>query len=374
MRSVAQKCHVTLRTVQKWVRHADGKRLDRVNWSDQPRGPKSAPARTPRAMEDHVLGARRELRSHSALGEFGADAIRRHLVGEGMESVPCARTIHRVLERRGALDGARRLRLPPPPPGWYLPEVAQRRVELDSFDFVGPLKIRRGPLVDIFNAVSLLGGLPGSWPMGQKTAQNALEALLEHWRAFGCPGYAQFDNDTVFQGPHQHPDTIGRVSRLCLSLGIVPVFVPPQETGFQASIENFNGRWQAKVWSRFEHQSLAELRERTARYLEALHARSATRIEAAPPRRAFPAHWRLDLQAKPRGRIVYLRRTSEDGSAAVLGQKLQVERSWLHRLVRAEVDLDADQITFYGLRRRDPSQHIFLRKLEHKVPHKPFQE
>lgn len=374
MRSVALKFHVTLRTVQKWVGHAEGKRLDRADWCDQPCGPKSAPARTSRAMEEQVLAARSELRAHSALGEFGADAIHRHLVGAGIESVPCARTIHRILDRRGAVDGGRRLRLLPPPPGWYLPEVARRRAELDSFDFVESLKIRNGPLVDVLNAVSLLGGLPGSWPMAQKTAQKALDALVEHWRAFGCPGYAQFDNDTVFQGPHQHPDTIGRVSRLCLSLGIVPVFVPPQETGFQASIENFNGRWQAKVWSRFEHQSLAELRGRTTRYLEALHARSATRIEAAPPRRTFPARWRLDLQAQPRGRIVYLRRTCEGGSVEVLGHKFLVDRSWLHRLVRAEVDLVADQITFYGIRRRDPSQHIFIRKVEHKIPHKPFQE
>ena len=92
--------------------------------------------------------------------------------------------------------------------------MAQRRAELDSFDFVGPLKIRQGPLVDLLNGVSLFGGLPGSWPLAQKASQKALEALVEHWRAFGCPGYAQFDNDTVFQGPHQHPDTVGRVSRL----------------------------------------------------------------------------------------------------------------------------------------------------------------
>jgi hypothetical protein len=374
MRSIALKFHVTLRTVQKWVGYAEGKRLDRVDWTDQPSGPKSAAARTPRALEEQVLATRTELRTQSALGEFGADAIRRHLAAEGIEGVPCARTIHRILERRGALDGARRVRRPAPPPGWYLPELAGRRAELDSFDFVESLKIRNGPLVDVLNATSLHGGLPGSWPMPQKTAQNALEALLEHWRAFGCPGYAQFDNDTVFQGPHQHPDTLGRISRLCLSLGIVPVFVPPRETGFQAAIENFNGRWQAKVWSRFEHQSLAELRERTGRYLEALPARSASRIEAAPARPAFPARWRLDLQAKPRGRLLYLRRTSDDGCAEVLGHKFPVERSWTQRLVRAEVDLDAGQITFYGLRRRDPSQHIFLKTLEHKVPHKPFQE
>jgi len=73
---------------------------------------------------------------------------------------------------------------------------------------------------------------------------------VEHWRAVGLPGYAQFDNDAIFEGAQVHPDTIGRVTRTCLSLGVIPVFVPPRETGFQAAIEGFNGLWQAKVWAR----------------------------------------------------------------------------------------------------------------------------
>jgi hypothetical protein len=43
---------------------------------------------------------------------------------------------------------------------------------------------------------------------------------------------------------------VGRVSRLWLSLGVAPVFVVPHEFGFQSTIENSNGTWQAKVWAR----------------------------------------------------------------------------------------------------------------------------
>ena len=129
-----------------------------------------------------------------------------------------------------------------------------------------------------------------------------VEALVEHWRAVGLPGYAQFDNDPIFEGPQIHPDTIGRVARACLSLGVVPVFVPPRETGFQAAIEGFNGLWQAKVWARFQHASLAGLQAQSARYVAAHRQRAAARIEAAPARRPFPRRWRLDLQAHPQGR------------------------------------------------------------------------
>ena len=149
-----------------------------------------------------------------------------------MTPLPSVRTIGRILERRGALDGRRRVRRPAPPPGWYLPDVADRPRR------AGQLRHRRGAGHQGRHARSrcstasrCTAAWSVSWPMAVVTAKAAVEALVEHWRAVGLPGYAQFDNDTIFQGPHQHPDVVGRVMRLCLSLGVVPVFVPPRETG-----------------------------------------------------------------------------------------------------------------------------------------------
>src|SRR5262249_34369590 len=157
---------------------------------------------------------------------------------------------------------------PPPPPGWYLPEVARRGRELDSFDIVEGLVIRNGPQVEVLNGISLHGGLVVSWPRDQSIiAKFVVERLAEHWRQFGLPGYAQFDNDTVCQGTHAHPDTVGRVSRLCLSLGVSPVFVPPREPGFEASIENYNGSLQARVWARFQHDDLVGLIDQSSRHV-----------------------------------------------------------------------------------------------------------
>jgi hypothetical protein len=76
------------------------------------------------------------------------------------------------------------------------------------------------------------------------------EALAGNWRAFGLPAFAQFHNDSRFLGGHGQPDLLGPVPRLCLALGVTPVFAPIRETGFQAAIESFNGLWQARVWRR----------------------------------------------------------------------------------------------------------------------------
>jgi hypothetical protein len=38
--------------------------------------------------------------------------------------LPALRTSNRILQRHGAFDGQHRIRRPPPPPGWYLPNLA----------------------------------------------------------------------------------------------------------------------------------------------------------------------------------------------------------------------------------------------------------
>jgi transposase-like protein len=374
MRKVAKQFGVTLRTVQKWVAHAGDRRLDRVDFSDRPPGRREPVNKTSKDWEDLILTVRRELKERSALGEFGADAIHGELTRRRRRGIPSVRTIGRVLDRRGALDGRKRTRRPPPPPGWYLPKLARRRVELDSFDIVEGLVIQGGYGVEVLNGISLHGGLVASWPRAKITAKTVLDALVEHWRQFGLPDYAQFDNDTVFQGPHAHPDTVGRVSRLCLSLGITVVFTPPRETGFQAAIESYNGRWQAKVWNRFRFESRRQLLSQSNKYVTAARRRAAARIDAAPARRPFPEPSTLNLQDVSRGTLIYLRRTNDQGQASLLGHTFPVDPNWPHRLVRAEVQLQHRCILFYALRRRDPNYQPLLNKVPYQLPKRPFKE
>jgi hypothetical protein len=248
-----------------------------------------------------------------------------------------------------------------------LPDVVSRRCELDSFDIVDGLYLRGQPELGILTVISLHGGLPGAWPdFGMRVGQ-VVPALLEHWRAFGLPAYAQFDNDGRFIGGLAKPDSIGPVIRLCLALGIVPVFAPPHETGFQASIEALNGRWQAKVWARFWEPTLEALRARSDRWVAAVRLRSAARIEAAPAREPFPVG-PIETWHPPGGRIVFLRRTTESGGVAVLGHRFAVDPHWPHRLVRAELDLAAGQLEFFALRRREPLNQPLLTRVDYAIP------
>lgn len=377
MRVVAVQFGVSLHTVQRWVAHAGDRRLDRVDWSGARGGRREEQATAPK-IEEAIVDLRKELRDSSDLGEFGAAAIHRELMKRRkplrLDRVPSVRTIGRILERRGALDGRRRLRFPPPPKGWYLPDVRQRRAELDSFDIVEGLVIKGGTSVEVLNGISLLGGLCESWVRSGWTAKATVESLLAHWREHGFPDYVQFDNDTIFQGAHQWPDSFGRVTRLCLQLGATPVFAPPRETGFQASIESYNGRWQEKVWHRFQHASLEDLVDRSERYVAACRERSASRIESAPTRWEIPAGWKLDLSRPLSGTVIFIRRTDEQGHVQLLGHDYHVSDSWCHRLVRCHVDLTAGRIRIYRLRRREPNRQPLIKTFAYKTPTKRFHE
>jgi transposase len=374
IRAVARRFGVSTSTVVYWVQRAKGQRLDRVDWTDRSRAPHHT-QRTADELEEQVLRLRRQLRKDSDLGAYGADAIQQALRERGLTDPPSVRTIHRILQRRGALDGRSRVRRPPPPRGWYLPDLAGRRAELDSFDIIEGLVIQGGSSLEVLNGVSLHGGLPISWPVSAPvTAKKTVTALLAHWQEVGLPQYAQFDNDMIFQGTHRYPDALGRVIRVCLGLGVTPVFVPPREMGFQAAIESYNGWWQVRVWRRFHHASVGELCDRSQRHVTALRRHRLARIEAAPKRRPIPVGWKPDLQARPQGRLIYLRRSDGRGGVEVLGQRWQVSENWPHRLVRVEVDLSKERLRCYTLRRREPKSQPLVLEVPYQLPRRSFQE
>jgi putative transposase len=372
VREVAAVFGVSKSTVDRWVARAAGKRLDRVDWSDQPSGRRIAANRTPKEVERLVLALRRELKETSALGEHGAETIRGEMVRRRCPAIPSVRTINRILKRWGQFDGSRRVRRPPPPRGWYLPRVAAAESELDCFDIVEGLVLEGGRSVELLNGISLHGGLVASWPRAKITANAVLGALLRHWREFGMPDYVQFDNDTVFQGPRK-ADSLGRVSRMCLWLGVIPVFVPPHETGFQATIENYNGRWQKYVWNRFHFDSRQQLLAQSDKFVRAARRRHAERIGEAPARWEIPPEWTIEHPYPTEGMMIFLRRTNDRGHATLLGRSLQVSASWPHRLVRAEVHFSDHQIHFYALRRREPDYQPLLKTVPYQLPQRRFQ-
>ena len=251
--------------------------------------------------------------------------------------------------------------------------LAKKIAELDQFDYIEDLCIEGGKTFQVLNGISLHGGLVGSWPMTRMTAENTVRKMIDFWTEFGLPDYAQFDNSTVFQGS-RWPDSLGKVIRCCLSLGVIPVFVPPRETGFQASVENYNGRWQRGVWERFRFENLMGVQLQSDVYVDAMRMKNGERHETAPTRWLVPKDWTLNYSARPMGKVIFIRRTTDAEYVEVMGHWWLVPGAGAHKLVRTEVDLTKNTISFYRLRRREPNVHDFIAHAKYHFPNKTFKE
>ena len=372
-RAVARKFKVSLHTVQRWWVRAKGLELDQVDWSERSHIAHRIANKTGMDMEQKICALRKDLESHGALGFSGAQSIHQALQGcQPQGSTPSVRTIGRILRREGFLDRPRRIRNTAPPAGWYLPGLADRSMDVDCFDVIEDLRMDGFGLLQVLTTRTLWTPVAEAWPAQVASTAFIIEALEAHWKRNGLPRFAQFDNDARFQGGHNHPDVIGRVMRLCLALGVTPVFVPPLEMGFQGIMENFNGLWQQKVWARFHHESLEALTHRSQRFTAAYRQHLARTRELHPQRWPFPANFKMDWQQRPNGRLIYLRRTSENGAIKLLGHSWDIDPLWQHRLVRSEVDLQAGQISFYRLRRRVPSDQPLIKTVSYQLPQRKF--
>jgi len=371
-RAVARRFGVGLGHLQYWLTRTRGQKLAGVDWSDQSNAPHQQGRQIHLRLQRRILALRRELRQ-GHLGFVGAQAIEEALRAEDPKGkIPSLRTIGRILKAHGALDAVRRVRRTAPPAGWYLPEVAAGNAELDAFDVIEDLPLEAGPRLDVLTTRALWGSVCGAWVSAELCARWLCERLQGHWQQYGCPAYAQFDNDSRFQGTHTHPDVLGQVIRFCLSLGVTPIFAPPREHGPQNLNESFNHLWQQKVWHRFQHASTTAFQETSDRFVVAYQKRRARRDDQAPVRRPFPKRWELDLQRRPRGTVIYLRRTDPAGAIRVLGHRWEVDPFWVHRLVRVEVDLATNQIRCYRLRRHAPDDQPLVKTFKYVFPRKRF--
>lgn len=352
LRAAARRFACSVRTAWVWVQRAHGRRLDRVDWQDRARGPHACPNRTPLALERRVVRLRRHAEQHDALGFHGPHALRQRLLRAGLRTVPSARTIGRLLRRHG-FGPVPRPRRPAPPAGWYLPEVAAGRAELEQLDFVEGLHLAGHGAVEVLTGISLWGKLAAAWPGPDPWIIPAVCPVLHtHWRRQGAPAYLQLDNDTRFAGSARAVRRLGRFIRFCLRHGVVPVFVPARETGFQAAIESFNGLWQRKVWARFRHRDGRALRRRSGQFVRAHRAYHARQRDGAPARHAA---------RRPADCVIFLRRTDARGRISLLGATQHVATHWAHRLVRAELNVRTARLRIYALRRRDPAHQPLLR-------------
>jgi hypothetical protein len=157
-------------------------------------------------------------------------------------------------------------------------------------------------------------------------------------------------------------------------LGVIPIFVPPHEFGFQAAIESYNGRWERAVWNRFNFKNIQEIQTQSDRYVNAVKEKIETKMELADRRKIIDKSWKFSNKIQEKGTIIFIRRTDNNGCAKVMGHLWELDKNWTHRLFRATVDLKNHIILFHKLRRKDPHNHSYIGSAEYHLPLRKYQK
>lgn len=334
----------------KWLKRSQ--EGDPEWFQDRSRRPKGNSRRTSLFVEQQIVAARRELDAEGLFCGDQAIAWRLEEIGPS----PSLRTIGRILSHH-ALVQRQKKRFEPK--GKKYPQVAGGAVgEIHQVDFVGPCYLR-GPIrfyslhsVDVGSARCAVEPMPEG-----KTA--VIEALWASWCRLGLPRYVQVDNEWVFFGSPAHPRGMGNLIRLCLPLGIEPVFIPMNEPWRNGVVEKFNDHWQQKFIRRTPMMSSLELKEHSLAFEQRHNSRYRYRKLAGktplenltmskvqlrfPPAIGGPRQRPLP---KPQtGRYHVIRFIRSDGLLNIFSEKFAMPSETHYEYVQATVDVSRQRLS-----------------------------
>jgi putative transposase len=222
--------------------------------------------------------------------------------------------------------------------------------------------LRGGCKVFAFHTLDL-----GTYALHQTIgADKSLAAVgqhaLETWHVLGLPDGLQLDNDAAFCGGSKAPRRFGQFVRLCLYLGIEPIFIPPHEAKRKAVIERLNGLWSQGFWKRQRFSSLAAV-ERASPEFERWYEEDyrPPALEGATPAQTQRgvARQRLRLrqvQALPaelpitEGRVHFIRQVDEQGCIRLLNEEWEVDQRLASQYVWATIIAHEQRLRIYHRR------------------------
>jgi hypothetical protein len=121
------------------------------------------------------------------------------------------------------------------------------------------------------------------------------------------------------------------------------------------------------VWERFRFKNYKALVDQSNLYVDAHRDKHWETIEETNNRYDTSGQSFQLLDNLCKGKIIFIRRTDNNGNVKFLGHQWMVDSLWTNRLVRAEVKLNKNIIEFYQLRRREPKQQPLLNAVKYKL-------
>lgn len=292
---------------------------------------------------------------------IGAEAIHYELRALGCIPTPPPRTIHYWLQAGGLI---------PEPPSEK--EAAEKSTKLYPYpdqaivnalhqiDLKGPLYLAG------LSQKHYLGALRDYRSKGvflaatrNRQAQTIANFLVAAWQQRGLPQVLQMDNALEFRGSNRYPRSFGKVVRLCLAVGVTPLFIPPHEPWRNGFIENFNSLAARLCLSREEFVEYVALQQgvkrladaiNTSQRLAALAGKTPDEFISATTLRCLPKNFTKQEHNLPleKGNISFIRLIRKSGRITLCAaDKFMIDPELAGEYVWAQVLVQSQKLEIY---------------------------
>ena len=349
---IARKMQRSRSWVQRWIgRYRSNE--PRVSLQDQSRAPQNMGWAYPDRIKQMVMRVREERekgkRAKYQYALVSAQAIYYELRELHVSPLPSSRTIHLWLKQARRIP-ERKVRKPPNPTYPVLPCKAVNDVQ--ELDFKGPLYLQdrshKYYLMVLRDKVSKKTALRA---LANKSMDAILDFLVDAWQRMGCPKRLKMDNCLDFRGSNLYPRSPSKLVRVCLDLGVQPVFIPLREPWRNGVVENLNGLLDRFLFRThiFEtekqlHQAVQRMQTtiNTRHRLPALEGKTPQEFTAHAKLRYPSAHydWRLRDLRLVKGKVIFIRFVRKSGRFTLTAKdKFFLGKKYKWQYVLANVDV-----------------------------------
>ena len=312
-------------------------------------------------IERTILTIRKRLESsyhpQTRYALIGASAIQAELKALHIRSVPCARTIERVLQRNGVTLPRVRLAHFLSTHVYPTPQ-AQDANQLHQVDLVGPIYLKgQKQRYYIFVCKDVFDGAVCLKLGRSRKIEAVLDFLGDCWKTLARPKQVQLDNAREYLGWGAAARYLSRLIRLCLRFEVEPIFIPPARPQYNGSVENFNGWFQPRLFQR-HFTRVSALKRELQRLQETVNTQHVQRrlggltpeqyrrrkkLQKLPPRFVVPTE-PLPIAA---GRVTFIRQVTIHGNLHLLNQTYRVGKRLKGQYLKVVLDTQRAQLTVY---------------------------
>jgi len=333
----------------KWLKRY---RLDGKDWAKSHScKPHKSPKRIDEIMEQMVIETRKHLEK-KLYSQIGALAISYNLKQQEIISPPIS-TINKILRRNDLIHRRNKY----VPKGVNYPSlVISRSNYLHQLDIVGPRYIKEDGRFYSINIIDAYDRRSSINPDRRQNRMAIITALICSWRTLGLSCYLQMDNQLALRGSNHYPHSFGAVIRLCLHLGIQPLFIPLREPWRNGIIEHFQNVFD-KVFFRSQYFKDFNGLYKKAKEFEPFHNQNHhySTLKGLTPNqkcsgdcKLLPASFRLPnkLTICP-GYVHLIRFIRSDRILDIFGEKYIMPQDVEYEYVRATIDTVKEKLFIY---------------------------